>query len=327
MEAEDSTKERSPPLVSVIIPTYDRNEQLPETVRSVSTQTYDHIELFVVDDCSPVPVTEALEDMTLDHMHAVTIIRHNENRGANAARNNGIRAARGKYIAFLDDDDRWEDTKIERQVDAFESSDPEVGVVYTGKRSVGPHGERIKTPTVEGDVMKDLLTGQSFNQFSSLMVRSEVIEKVGLTDERFPAWQDREWLFRLAQHCHFKSVPEPLVVWQKKSGVSDNITGRYEQKRDVAFPLLIEKHYPVAREYGLYYARTFLASMRMTLARAAVKSGEYEEARKYFLLAVLGNPLYRPVYPHLLASLGGKWTYESAADFRRKLGTVTSMLG
>lgn len=314
----------SRPLVSAIVPTYGRSEHLPGAVESVCEQTYTDIELLVVDDGSPTPVTETLTDVPFDRLSAVTFIRHNENRGANAARNSGIRAASGEYLAFLDDDDRWEETKVQRQVEAFETAGPEVGVVYTGKRMESPVGTNEIRPTAEGNVVKDLLTGETFGQFSSVMVRSDVIEDAGLPDERFPAWQDREWFFRLAQHCHFKPVPE--VLTHRQVGLWDSISMNFEQKRDVAYPLFVEKHYPLAREYGRYYARTFLASLRKNLGTSAAEVDRYREARKYFLLAFLANPLYRPVYKYLVASLGGKWTYEFAAFLRRKGASVLSSL-
>jgi len=309
------------PLVSVVIPTYGRNDTLVEAVRSVADQTYDRIELLVVDDGSPTPVTETL-DADLDDLESVTFIRHDSNRGANVARNTGIRAAAGDYVAFLDDDDRWMETKVDKQVAAFLESGPEVGVVYTGKRTVNPGGTQVFVPSAEGEVLTDLLTGAQFGQFSSVMVQADVIDDAGLPDETFPAWQDREWFFRLAQHCEFQAVREPLTV--RRTGLPDSITKQFETRRDVAYPLFVEKYYPLAREHGWYFARKFLATLRMDLARSAVKAGRYREARRLFLLAFLANPLYRPVHKNLLASLGGKWTYKPAAALRRKLSALLS---
>lgn len=320
---ESSSKEPCP-LVSVIIPTYDRNEKIRKAITSVIQQTYGNIELLVVDDGSPTPVSETLTGISFDQLSSVTFIRHDENRGANVARNSGIRAARGEYIAFLDDDDWWHETKLGRQVDTFRRSGPEVGVVYTGMQAESPNGTTVTTPTARGNVVKELLTGTSFGQFSSVMVRSDVVEAAGLPDERFPAWQDREWFFRLAQHCHFKPVRETLT--HRQIGLPDRITKQFEQRRDTAYPLFVEKHYDLAKDHGHCYARAFLASLRMNLARSAVRANQYSEARKYFLLAFLANPLHRPVYTHLLASLGGKWTYKPAALLRRKVAASSNYL-
>ena len=95
------------PLVSVVLPTYDRPALVRKAVASVGAQTYPNVELLVVDDCSPTPVEQALEGLSLGPSIAVRVLRHEENRGGNAARNTGIRVAAGEYVAFLDDDDRW----------------------------------------------------------------------------------------------------------------------------------------------------------------------------------------------------------------------------
>lgn len=312
------------PLVSVIIPTYGRNEHLPEAVESVCEQNYSNIELFIVDDGSPTPVTQTLTDVSFGQLNSVTFIRHLENRGANAARNNGIRAATGKYIAFLDDDDRWVESKISQQVEAFETAGPEVGVVYTGKQTETPVGTNEWSPTAEGDVFEDLLMGKNFGQFSSVMIRADVIDDAGLPDERFPAWQDREWFFRLAQHCHFKPIPESLTI--RRINHMDRISTNFEEKQCIAYPLFVKKHYPLAKEHGTYCARTFLATLRRNIGVSAASVNQYQEARKYFVLSFLANPLYRPVYKYLIASLGGRWTYKFATFLRRKVVSVRSLL-
>ena len=308
------------PLVSVIIPTHGRDKHLPAAINSVRNQQYERIELLVVDDGSPTPVATTLDEELLND-DRITITRHEENRGANVARNTGIQTANGNYVAFLDDDDQWDETKLRKQVDAFSESPAETGVVYTWVRRKSPSGTTVSTPTAAGEVITDLLTGANFGQFSSILVDTEVIADAGLPDERFPAWQDREWFFRLAQSCEFQPVEETLTY--RQTGRGDSITANFEQKRDVAYPLFVEKHGGLAAEYGPYYERTFLASMRRSLARSAIRAGRYDEARKYFLLAFLANPLYRPVHPHLLPSLGGKRTYELAASLRRRLSETT----
>jgi glycosyltransferase involved in cell wall biosynthesis len=304
------------PLVSVIIPTYGRDEDLPDAIESVLEQQYERLELIVVDDGSPTPVATTLPERFLKE-ERMTVIRHEENRGANVARNTGIQAASGECVAFLDDDDQWDETKVRKQVETFSRSPPETGVVYTWVRREHPAGTTVSTPTAAGNVVTELLTGSNFGQFSSVLVDTEVIADAGLPDERFPAWQDREWFFRLAQFCEFQPVEEPLTY--RQTGREDSITSNFQQKRDVAYPLFVEKHGDLAAEYGRYYERSFLASMRRSLARSAIRAGEYGEARKYFLLSFLANPLHRPVYPHLLPSLGGKWTYESIASLRRRV--------
>lgn len=313
------------PLVSVVLPTHDRHEHLPGAIETVAEQTYDNIELVVVDDGSPEPARQALDDLPTDRLESITFLRHEDNKGANVARNSGIRTASGEYVAFLDDDDRWHMTKVEKQVQAFRTGNTEVGVVYTGTRNEGERGTSTFRPAAEGDVLRDILTGAAFGQFSAVMVDTNAIEAAGLPDERFPAWQDREWFLRLARECHFAPVDEILTY--RYIGLPDRITRNFERKRDEAYPLFVEKHYSTAREVGFYYARSFLASLRMDVAWSAVQAERYREARRFFWLAFAANPFQRGVHAHLLPSLGGRPTYESAVKLRRKLTSVRTVLG
>ena len=311
----DSRHGSNKPTVSVIIPTYGRNEHLPRALDSINNQTYSAIETIVVDDGSPRPVAETIDESTIADIESIRFIRHNQNLGANVARNRGISDSTGKYIAFLDDDDWWHHRKLEKQIEAFQTSSSDVGVVYTGKKSTRSSESNVMTPTYEGNVIPYLIRGHNFGQFSSVMVQSTAIPKAGFPDERFPAWQDREWFFRLAKHCHFAAVPEVLTY--RRPGLPDSIGTKFQQQRDIAYPLFLRKHYPFVRSLGLVPARTFLASLRRTLGRTAIQANQHSAARKLFLSSFLSNPMYRKVYPDLVASLGGKATYEAAARFQR----------
>jgi glycosyltransferase involved in cell wall biosynthesis len=308
------------PLVSVVLPTYGRSEKFIAAVRSVVDQTYDGIELVIVDDASPVPVEERVSQLQLDSLATVQVIRHEQNRGANVARNSGIDAATGSLIAFLDDDDQWAADKIRRQVAVFEDAGPETGVVYTWARHKGPRGMSVKTPDWRGNVTEKLLSGKNFGQFSSVMVRADIIDAAGYPDERFPVWQDREWFLRLAQYCHFEPVTEPLTV--RTVGHDDQISGNYEEKRDVAYPLFLEKHRELAAEHGFRYERLFLATLRFSLAKTAIRCQRYEEARKYFALAFLAYPTYNRCYVPLLATIGGGVTYSLAQTLNERLSVI-----
>lgn len=294
------------PLVSVVLPTYDRNEYLPEAVRTVTVQTYEPVELVVVDDCSPTPASETLATVDTSSLASVTCLRHAQNRGANAARNTGTEAASGDYLAFLDDDDEWDPEKLERQVDTFRSASDDVGVVYTGTRYVDTESddELVITPTRSGDVTRGLLCGQKFGEFSVMMVRADVLEAAGPPDERFPSWQDREWYLRLSTVCEFAPVPEPLTV--RHIGHGDQISDDYEAKRDVSYPLLVEKHRSLAASKGSLTERRFLASLSAKLGRSALRNNYYADARRYLGRSIRLYPFTPACYLAFLAALGGR---------------------
>ncbi len=115
-------------LVSAIITTHNRIDLLPRAIKSVQEQTYPSIELIVVDDASSDGTNEYCHKQSLQYMH----IPKEESKGGNHARNLGVLAAKGEYIAFLDDDDYWLPTKIEKQMDLIKAKDCEL--VYCGRR-------------------------------------------------------------------------------------------------------------------------------------------------------------------------------------------------
>ncbi|MEF8853183.1 MAG: glycosyltransferase family A protein [Haloarculaceae archaeon] len=297
------------PRVSVVVPTYNRPDKLRRAVETVQEQTYQPVELVVVDDHSETPATDALAGLDLSALDAVTTVRHEENRGANAARNTGIRRASGAFVAFLDDDDRWEPEKLARQVAALEAGGDRVGLVYTGARYVYPDGERVIVNDESGDLTRAILAGETgIAEFSAVMVRASVIERAGLPDERFPSWQDLEWFLRLSLHCEFLAVPEPLTVrhWDHTGRIGED----FERRRDVSFPLLVEKHRDLAREYGL--ERRFMASLLETLVMDAARDGYYREARRLALKTIQTDPTTLTAWLYLFACLGGGLTYRPA---------------
>ena len=309
--------EKTEPLVSVVIPTYGRPDLLQDAVKSVLNQTYNNIELLVVDDCSPTPAKKSLASISTTHSRTIRIIRHDANKGANVARNTGIKNASGNFIAFLDDDDRWDPTKIKRQVVAFQKADDSVGVVYTGEQFINEDGNTtsVHISKVRGDVTKKLLCGARIAPFSNVMVRSDVIQQAGLPDERFPCWQDRDWYVRLSQYCEFQPVPELLVI--RYAGDHDRISDDYERKKNEAYPLFLEKYRSVAADYGQIYKRKMEASLLRQLGEHALRQRKYHEARKQLMKSIVHYPFIWETYLYLLVSISGERGYRIARKCKR----------
>jgi len=292
------------PLVSVVVPTYGRDHaHLRTAVESVDAQTYRPLELVVVDDSKAdvrSTVTGATDVPT-------RIRRGGDHGGAGAARNTGIGAAEGSYIAFLDDDDMWEPEKLERQVAATET-DPEIGLVVTGQRYVRD-GERIgrRFPDVDGDVTQALLRGARLCPFSAAMVRASAVRQAGLVDESLPIWEDLEWYVRLSQHCRVATIDAPLVT--RRMGDHKQLTDDFEQLRDHAYPRMRDKHRSLAAEYGPDVERRFVASLAASVATTALSAGQYADAYRFAKRAVFADPRFIRGYLLLLVSLGGRPAY------------------
>jgi glycosyltransferase involved in cell wall biosynthesis len=306
------------PLVSVVLTTYDRREFLPEAIETVAEQTYDEIELVVVDDHSPESPRDIVENASTEGLHDVEFVRHDENRGASAARNTGIERASGEFVALLDDDDRWEPDKIARQVAEFGQSGEEVGVVCTGIRSVNADGTTIRTKNVEhdGSVTKRLLCG-AIVPLPSVLVRTELLDDAGLFDERMKSYEDIEWMIRLSRRCEFRSVGDPLVISTRvgHKQISDDITTKIEE----SYPLLMEKCRPIAAEYGRLFERKMVAHWSFKSGYASLANGESMQARRLIGAAILTWPFASEFYLYgLFAALGNRW-YTRAQTIKRRV--------
>ena len=148
------------PRVSVILPTYNRAQLIAQAIQSVLDQTYQDFELIIVDDGSKDETEEVVNSFDDER---IRYARHEENKGANAARNTGIAMARGEYIAFQDSDDKWLPEKLERQMRIFLITSTDIGVVYTGCwRVEGTQKTYFPSPNIkqkEGNLHNQLLKG------------------------------------------------------------------------------------------------------------------------------------------------------------------------
>ena len=200
------------PFVSVIIPAYNRAEFLPEAVESVLGQTYRNFELIVVDDGS----TDETPAILRHYGEALRVI-HQKNRGPSAARNAGIRVARGEWLSFLDSDDYWLPRKLERQVN-FLQSHPEARICYTEEiwyrngRRVNPAKKHRK---FSGWIYLRMLPLCIVSP-SSVMIHREVLQEVGLFDEELPAAEDYDLWLRIGARYPIFLLKEPLIV--KRNG-------------------------------------------------------------------------------------------------------------
>jgi len=300
------TNQPENPLVSVVVTTYNRPSYLERAVESVREQTYDPVELVVVDDHSDEPASRVFARLDLDGLHDMTFERHERNQGANAARNTGIDAATGKFVAFLDDDDRWRPEKIERQVAA---ATPEVGVVYTGIEATRGETSSVHIPPeVPGDITKRLLCENVVGTLSTVMVRTETARAVPL-DERFLAWADLEWYVNLSTETTFRRVPEPLVIYEFDS--HHRLSDDYEKKRR-GYELFVDEFEPLAAEYGRLFGRKFRGWAAFRIGSTALDCERYGEARRHLGRAMAEYPFERRFAAYFAAALGGRPSHEVA---------------
>lgn len=187
------------PLVSVIIPTYKRAHMLPRAIRSVCEQTYSNIEVLVVSDNEPDDefTRQAREVVESFCDNRVRLIVQQKHINGAVARNVGIKASKGDYITFLDDDDYYDVNKIECQVKQLAQLDDSWGGVCC-RYKVYKNGKlvEVSSPFKGGYVYKDIMMRQISTQTNSVMLKRECLFEAGLFDETLLRHQDVQLLVR-----------------------------------------------------------------------------------------------------------------------------------
>ncbi len=222
------------PKVSVIIPTYRRESLLGRAIESVLNQTFDEFEIVVIDGARSEATRELVASFNDGRLRYIP----QNGRGIANARNLGVLKSRGEFIAFLDDDDRWREDKLERQLELFKGLPNNHGLIYTAftyyylerRKILG-----IKHPKAAGNVyrylLKDNITGTS-----TILVKRECFKKAGIFREGFPTCEDWDMWLRMSRVCRFGAIDEPLVDYSIHSGqfsFAKYLAGRYR---------MIEKH-------------------------------------------------------------------------------------
>lgn len=206
------------PLVSVIVPAYNRAHVLRRAVASVLAQTVRNIEVIIVDDCSDDGTELLVRELSREH-DEVAYLRHDRRRGAGAARNTGERRARGVYLAFLDSDDAWLPEKLEKQLSAFERSTPQTAIVYTGAciEDEVSGASRIRRAQDKGDVLERQIARNIIGSPSRVMIRRSAFRACGGFDESLPAYADWDLWIRVASRYYVECVDEPLVRYAESA--------------------------------------------------------------------------------------------------------------
>lgn len=215
------------PLVSIIIPTYDRTDYLDLTIQSVLNQTYQNIEIIVVDDGTTNNNNETL----CEKFEKLKYIKIENSGGPAKPRNIGILQAKGKYIAFVDDDDLWLSTKLEKQVVILENN-PDFGLVHSCCEVIDENGikkdEIIGRPgsldVKHGDVSMRMM-GNWTLMMPTPLIRKEVVDTIGFFNEQIPpALEDVEFWSRCSFAIKFYYIDEPLAQYRVHSyNISSNM--------------------------------------------------------------------------------------------------------
>jgi len=263
------------PLVSVVIPTYRRVSLVPRAIRSVQNQTYKNIEIIVVDDASPDNTEEIVRSIPDPR---IRYIRHDRNKGlAAAGRNTGIQAAHGKYIAFLDDDDEWLQTMVEKQLKVIEAHDAVLGAALVNGTHIKRHSGSLVT-------LDDLRRGSDFDP-SSLMAKASVLRGL-LFDEQLREGEDWDAFIRIAEKYSIGYVNEPLLIYN--DGGHERITNEAKNLTVAELERRMPVIYKHRRFFGPFWFKYHIANFLLSyfyVRRGRLKQVVYA-VRRCGLIAV-----------------------------------------
>ncbi|GFI46430.1 UDP-Glc:alpha-D-GlcNAc-diphosphoundecaprenol beta-1,3-glucosyltransferase WfgD [Lachnospiraceae bacterium] len=226
------------PLVTVVIPSYNREGTILRALNSVLEQTYTNIEVIVVDDCSTDGTVNAVEGCKDSRVQLLCLPF---NHGANYARNRGIEKAKGEFIAFQDSDDEWMEDKLDKQISYMLEQNINASfcpyILYQGQKcQIVPSDYQSKDfqdVNIVHRLKKNSVVGTP-----TLVIKKEIVSQIGMFDEQMKRLQEYEFVIRLVKKYRLGFIDEPLV---KAYRVGDNISSDNNALLD-AYNKLIEKH-------------------------------------------------------------------------------------
>ena len=308
------------PLISVIIPAYNAERTILETIASVQQQTYSDFEIIVINDGSNDRTSELLNTVK---DHRLKVFDY-PNSGVPVARNHGLSHATGDLIAFLDADDLWTPDKLELQLAALQQH-PKAGVVYSWTYSMDEAGEYFSIGdafSYTGNVYAQLLLENFIVNGSNCLIKRQAVESVGEFDSSVPGADDWDYWLRLALHWPFIVVTKPQIFYRQSSGsvsskveaMETNLLKVIEQGFKAA-PLEMQslKNHSLANIYR-YLAQIYLgriasvhgvkqAVQKLWIAIRLYPPILRDSWTQYFLLKLLLLRLISPKIRHRLSQL------------------------
>lgn len=276
------------PKTSVVIPAHNSMNYLPETLESVLAQTFTDFEVLIIDDGSSdhiVKWASQIEDVR------VKLISQ-DNRGLAGARNRGIAEAQGEYIAFLDADDLWAPTLLEKQIPCLDNN-LAVGLVHSWMLLVNEAGQstgRVMTSEAEGNSWEQVIE-KNVIACTSVIVRRHCFDRVGRFDPKSKPLEDWDMWIRIAKHYPFALVREPLSYYrQLPNSMSKNF-----QAMEKAFHIVIEKAFESALPEIWSLKNRSYGHANLCLAWKALQSSDkdYEQANHFLEQALSSYPQVR----------------------------------
>lgn len=325
--------EGSKPIVSVIIPTFNRANLLILAIQSVLNQTIEDFELIVVDDASTDDTQQkvaCIDDLRIQY------IVHQKNLGACGTRNTGLSIAQGQYIAFLDSDDEWLPNKLEKQLSLFKCVPDDVGVIYSWLQVINAQGKsvRMRKPDIRGDVEDYLIYKNLIGTPSTVMIKKKCIEPDLQFDTKLRCCEDWDMWLQISKNYRFEVIPEPLTLYRDHD--DDNRGSTNHTMVTEGYLVFLKKHHQNIEAF--YRQPSTLDSKNKSLylfeigRRLMCHGHEISRAdaihagRKYLYLAAQANALNIYLWVNYFTACCGSVFYTSSIQaenrFRSTLGSI-----
>jgi glycosyltransferase involved in cell wall biosynthesis len=275
------------PLISVVIPLYNSEKTIKETLDCVFRQTFSDWEIIAVNDGSTDATLEILAAIKEPRLKVFSY----PNGGISVSRNRGLALAQGEYIAFLDHDDLWTPEKLELQLKALQEN-PQVAIAYSWVDLIDETNQFIRSCArikVHNNLLAKLLSTNFLYTASNPLIRKEALIKVGGFDESVFGPEDWDLFLRLAANYPFVEVPRPQVLFRMTAGSASTNLARQETET----LKVIERAFAQAPESLQQIKKPTIANLYMYFAFRAleVPSGRKNGlvAAHYFWLAIINN--------------------------------------
>jgi glycosyltransferase involved in cell wall biosynthesis len=274
------------PLVSVIVCIYNGQEFLGAALDSVFAQSHSVFEVIAVDDGS----TDGSAAVLSSYADSRLRVLHQENRGAAMALERGLQAARGEYVAILDQDDLWEKHKLAVHVDWL-SRRPEIDLTFSCFRYVDREGRDIglrRKPCRGTFDFRSLLTDFAIGATSNVVVRRAAIERAGGMDPTFPRMYDVDLFLRIAllARCNIEAIPDALMLYRRHGR---QISHDFSVLRD-EWERVVSKMAQLAPEAVASVEGHARSNASRYFARLAYEAGDYREAIRYVARGFMCSP-------------------------------------
>lgn len=301
------------PKVSVIIPTHNRPELIGRAIQSVLNQSYQDFEIIVIDDGLKIRAESIIKEINDSR---ITYIHHDIEKGGAAARNTGIKVAKGEYIAFLDDDDEWLPDKLEKQAKVLEGTNDSISACFCGVGIYDKQGYLLNDKIFDFigicQPYEETLR-KCFIWTSAFMYKKVFADKGFIFDETLKKNQEWDLQLRLLKVSKFYSINEKLVKLYDQGD-----EGHMGAKSNV-FNMILGMRTFINNHFDDYIRnKSALALRYMDLAKLYNIANEFKKARFYVFKAWKLRPYNLFYFRHLIAMLFGKKIYTILVTLNNK---------